>query len=363
MILDDLNKRPVATVPDDTTDPARFGQPTETTKDAFLLELRKFFDRARQTSNRLAELPTIRKFDVSFNAGESSQETAVNLIQKYPNINEDLPLVAILGATGRNYPMGIGGTFVSTIINPAYVISSNTQPFSLVGAQTIQYRTTSFDGETHDTTIILRSSRFNNIAAATADEIAAEINFQSLYGSARAESGKLIISYGGAASSGVKGDIEIIGGSAIAAIGLTIGQKAVYKDTIPYNRYVQSTSLDIAMEVVAEDPNVRTELSDLIWNFFIFQMDDRDYTFLGRSTFDLSIPEETYQIIIKTDPSVSGEQEIPRPGDEKDKLFVNRINVSVTTFQYVDRAVTKPGTTTPLYIESIQVDPTIPEPN
>jgi hypothetical protein len=114
---------------------------------------------------------------------------------------------------------------------------------------------------------------------------------------------------------------------------------------------------------VAEDYNVRTELTDLIWNFFTYQMNDRGYTFLGRSTFDPNIKNETYQIVLKPDPSMSGEQEVPRPGDEKDKLYVNRINVSMTTMQYMDKAVVKPGTTTPLYITDINLDESIPDKN
>ena len=367
MIKDDLNKRPIPTEPDDTIDPPRFGQPVETTKDAFTLELRKFFNR-NKTSSKLEELPTIRKFDTSFNPNESSQETAVNLVQKYPNINEHLPVIAVLGATGRNFPisMGIGGSYVGHVIPPPTITSATAEPYALVAGQTIIFKTTSYDGIVNQSTTTLRASRFVDIANATAEEVIQEINFQSLYASADVTPApaKIAMSYGGPSTNyGVKGDIEIIGGTAIATLGFTIGQKATYRDCIPYNRYVQSTSIDIAMEVIAEDPNTRTELNDLVWNFFTFQMNDRNYTFLGRSTFDLNISNETYQVIIKPDPSMSGEQEVARPGDEKDKLFVNRINMSVTTMQYMDKAVLVPGTNTPMYLSDVTVDGTIPQKN
>jgi len=365
MIRDNLSRQPVPTVPDDLTDPPRFGQPIETTKDVLTIEFRKFFNRANHTVSTLEELPTIRKFDISFNPTESSQETAVNLIQKYPNIKEHLPLIAILGATGRNYPMsmGLGGSFVGQVIDSATIVSNNSEPYSLINGQTIIYETTSFDGIINQSTIILRASRFANIAQATAQEVIEEVNFQALYAAGSAPTGKVELSYGGPGTSSIKGDIEIVGGTALTALGFTVGQKAQYKDSIPYNRYIQSTSIDVAIEVVSEDANIRTELADLIWNFFTYQMNDRGYMFLGRSIFDPAIKNETYQIILKPDPSMTGEQEVPRPGDEFDKLYVNRINVSMTTMQFIDKAVLKLGTTTPMYLGTLEEDHNIPQKN
>jgi hypothetical protein len=367
MIVDDLNKKPIQTTPDDKADPPRFAQPIETTKDAFVLELRRFFDREGQTTSKLDELPTIRKYDLSFKPNETSFETAVGLIQKFPNINEDLPLVAVIGTTGRGMQMGIGTTFVGQVHKPAIVAGTLQEPFDLstIPSPTIMFKTIGANGDEFTSTIMLRSSRFTDLTQATAEEIVEEINFQSLYASAYfTDTGEVVIAYGGPCNSG-NGDIEIVGGTAISTIGFTVGQKSDYTSQVPYNRYCQSTSLDVAIEIVAEDPNIRTELSDLIWNFFAFQMDDRDYMFLGRSIFNDSIPNETYQVIIKPDSSMSGEQEIPRPGDEKDKLYVNRVNVSVTTIQYVDRAVLVPGTTTPFYLtpDKLVIDGTIPPKN
>lgn len=357
---------PIPTTPDDTSDPPRFGQPIETTKDAFIIELRKFFNRANITSSRLEEIPTIRKYDVSIVAGENSLETAVKLIQKFPNIKEDLPLIAVLGANGRNLPMGIGGQYVATVSRPSFILGANTEPFALADGQTLIYKTTSVNNDQYTSTIIFRSSRFQDITQATANEIISEIDFQALYAKSANSSGKVLLQYGGPGNRpNILGDIEIVGGTAAIALGFTIGQNAKYKDSIPYRRYHQATYIDIAIEVVSEDSNIRTELTDLLWSFFTLYMDGRDYTFLGRSIFDYSIPNETYQVIIKPDPAMSGEQEVPRPGDEVDKIYVNRINVPVTTIQYIDRAVFIPGTTTPFYVDSDSLiyDDTIPEKN
>jgi hypothetical protein len=363
MTTDDLGKRYVATTPDDTIDPPRFGQPLETTKDAFVLELKRFFDREFQTLNRVQEIPTIRKFDVSFTPGESSLETAVKLIQKLPDINEDLPLIAVVGASGRNLPMGIGTQKVAPVIIPPFITSSNTEPFALADEDTLLFKTTDKEGTEFDTTVIFRGSRFSNIAAATAVEIVQEINFQVLRAKGSVSATNAInLAYGGIQTPDVLGDIEITGGTSLTALGFTIGQKAEYSTIVPANRYHQATSLEIAIEVATEDYNIRTELADLMWSFFTFYMDERDYTFMGRTIFDTSIPNETYQVIIKPDQSMAGEQEVPRPNDDIDKIYVNRINVPVTTILYADRSVLVPGTTDPFYIEAenIVYDETLP---
>lgn len=373
MIIDNLNKRPEATVPTDTSDPPRFAQPVETTKDAFVTELKKFFNRAKITQSRLEEIPTIRKFDISLKKNESSHETAVKVIRKLPNINENLPLIAVLGATGRNLPMGIGGQYVMPVAPRTFVASSINNIYNLSGfnqTKTLKFRSVTPQKTIRTTTIVLRDSRFTSLVAATPEEVVKEINFQSLYVKAFVNTDNGIsISYGGPADSGkVTGDIMIgdgtDAGTAAAALGFTNNQTALYVNTIPYNRYHQATSLDIGIEIVAEDDNVRTELNDLVWSFFTFYMNDRDYMFLGRTIFDQSVSNETYQVIIKPDPSMSGENEVPRPGDEKDKLYVNRINIGVTTIQYIDRAVVT-ASGTPFYYDAakVTVDPTIPPKN
>src|SRR5690606_34408997 len=104
------------------------------------------------------------------------------------------------------------------------------------------------------------------------------------------------ISYGGPETSNSQGNIEITGGTAIAVLGFSIGQKALYKDSIAYNRYNQASNINIAIEVVAEDHDVRTEITDLVWSFFTFYLDEKDFTFYGRSVFEDNISNETYQV-------------------------------------------------------------------
>lgn len=370
-VIDNLNKRPQPTEPDDPTDPPRFAQPIETTKDVFVAELKRFFNRNEITQSRFKEIPNIRKFDISFRKGESSHETAVKIIRKLPDISENLPLVAVLATTGRNLPMGIGGQYVQAVAARTYVASTNQEKFALEGGQTLIYRTITPHKEVRVSTVIFRAHRFADISQATAQEVVDEINFQALYARASVgQGGTIILAYGGPLDGGISGDIEMGDedgntGTAAVALGFTPGQKSEFKSTTPFNRYHQATSLDIAMEIVAEDENIRTELMDLVWAFFTFYMDERDYMFLGRSIFDPSIPNETYQVIIKPDPSMAGENEVPRPGgDERDKLYVNRMNVSVTTLWYTDRAVVS-DSGAPFYLDAdgVEYDGTIPQKN
>lgn len=368
-IIDNLNKRPEPTTPKDTLDPPRFSQSTETTKDAFILEIEKFFNREDIPKNRLIEIPTIRKFDISFKSNERSHETAVKIIRKFPELNENLPLIAVLATTGRNLPMGIGGQYVHAVAPNTSITGITKERFVLTNGQTLRFTTITSQKEERYTTIIFRASRFCNVRNATAQEVADEINFQALYARATVNScGSIVLSYGGPADKNNTGDI-VIGfdgdaGSAARTLGFTLGQKSEFNSTTPFNRYIQATSLDVAMEIVSEDDNIRTELTDLLWSFFTFYMDERDYMFLGRSIFDPSIPNETYQVIIKPDPVIAGESEVPRPGDEMDKLYVNRINVSVTTMWYTDRAVLT-SNNSPLYYDATSVvqDGTIPQKN
>lgn len=371
-IVDNLQKRPEPTIPNDLQDPPRFGQTVETTKDAFALELTKFFNRAEITQSRINEIPTIRKFDISLKPSESSHETAVKIIRKLPNIDENLPLVAILGATGRNLSMGIGGPYVTSVSPRVLVSTSLQEPFVLADKQTLKFRTITPDKQERTTTIIFRDSRFADITQATAAEVIKEINFQSLFARGIVNSdGGVDLSYGGPGDGGkvtgdiIVGDVSGDAGTAATGLGFIPGQTAIYTSVTPQNRYIKASYVDIGIEIVAEDDNVRTELTDLVESFFTFYVSERDYTFLGRSTFDNTIPNETYQVIIKPDPSMAGESEVPRPGgDEKDKLYVNRLNVPVTTMLYTDRSViTSSGA--PFYRDSddITFDPTIPQAN
>jgi hypothetical protein len=98
-------------------------------------------------------------------------------------------------------------------------------------------------------------------------------------------------------------------------------------------------SMTVSLVVGTEGDTVRTELTDLLYEFFTMVLDDRQYTLWGRS-LNSDIPDEDYQIvIIDKDVALAGEQEVPRPDDPKRKIYINRLNIPILMMQYTDRTV------------------------
>lgn len=371
MPVDDRNDLgPIATVPDNLDQPPKFGGITELVKDAFVLELRHFF-KTNNTRIRAGELPRIDKYAVALDVSVDPLETAVNLIRSYPDITEDMPLIAVLAATGQNFKLAIADHFIGTVINPARVVGG-TGPFALVNGQDLEIKTTP-DGRTEQISrFTFPAFMFTNIGAATIDDVCEVINFQALYVTAEKISvggvDRLALRAGGKNGKEFPNKVTIVGGTAATTLGFSVNQtdKNYGVGRQAFSRHCISANLTIGLEVVSESENVRTELSDLLFDFFSFVLADRQYQFYGRSTFSADILDETYQIIIRDNEiSLSGEQEIPRPGDPKDKIYVNRINIPVTAIQYTDRIITNAAgqDVNPLVnIETITND-NLPEPN
>lgn len=361
------------TVPDNVDQPTRFGALTETVKDAFLLEIRHFFNTA-YTQARVGELPRIDKYSVSADTSTDPLETAVNLIRSYPDIAEDLPLIAVLATTGRNTRLNIGGNLTSLVVPDAEIVSSSGGPFILTDGATIQLE--SQPGGTIkskvQSTFTLPAAMFSNIANVTIDELVAVINMQALYVQAYKHiSGsqvRLAIKAGGPDGTQFPNKITMLGGTALSALGFSVGQTdqnygagkhAMYRHHI-------SGDINIGIEVVSESENVRTELTDLLYDFVTYVMADRMYTLYGRSTYDSAIGDETYQIIMRDNEiSLSGEQETPRLGDTRDKIYVNRLNIPVTAIMFSDRVATNANgsVTTPLISPILIYSDDLPAPN
>ena len=105
------------------------------------------------------------------------------------------------------------------------------------------------------------------------------------------------------------------------------------------NRYVNSLDMTIGLIIGTDGDTLRTEITDLIQNFFAFVMNTRQFMFFGRSFYG-NVPDEYYQIILKDNNiNIIGEQEIPRPDDPARKIYVNRMDIPVTVLQYIDRPV------------------------
>lgn len=346
-VFDRKDLQQIATIPDDLKQPVRFGGITELVKDAFVLELRHFLSTSN-TQLRLGELPRVDKYSVSLNTTVDPLESAVSLIRSYPDITEDLPLIAVLATTGQNLKLGLSNKFTSVTIPSAKLSGSNSGPFTLTEGMTLQITTQpdGVDTNIKTSTYIFSSYMFTDISQATLDEVIYAINFQALYATAyRGRFGSMTtlgLRAGGIQGTSFPNKITVTGGTAVTALGFTVNQtdQNYGAGKQAYERHNMASNLTIGLEVVAESENVRTEITDLLYDFMTFVMADRMFQFYGRSTFDETVLDETYQIILKdSEITLAGEQETPRLNDPRDKLYINRINIPVIAIQYSDRII------------------------
>lgn len=129
------------TIPDDQNDPPQFGQPTETTKDAFVLELRHFFQTYYADANLRSEVPTIEKY-TSFTDGSDPAATVTSIMRKFPEHGEKLPHVAVMASGGTERRLNIGPPKLLTVQDPAQVTSILPEPYALVAGDTLAIQTT-----------------------------------------------------------------------------------------------------------------------------------------------------------------------------------------------------------------------------
>lgn len=370
MSTEDLFDRGFRTTePFDENDLPRFGQLTETAKDAFAKELTNYFDiHAADIANKLEEIPNIQKFALGAEAGENSLEQVIELIQSYGVTPDKYPMIALTSSNVREKPMGIGSAFVASVQYPPSVVGTQTGPFNLTDGWTLEFKTwpNGFEESETTTTITFASSIFSDISNLTVAELAGRINqTQALYTTFEATAdGYLRISCGGPCAVTSPNYIEITGGDAglLTALGLTIGQSDTYLNTSnpPKNRYGVAGDMVINIDVIADAVNVRTEVADLVFDFFTFYLEKRVFQLLGRSYQDRSIdPTEWWHIILKKQFSWSGETNQPRAsGEQYSMLHAVRGSVPIYIYDYVDRAIT----TEPRFLTPSQVveDNTLP---
>lgn len=116
---------------DDLEDPPRFGQPTETVKDAFVHEVREFFDHPF-TEERRGEQPTVRKYAVGFAAGEDPYESFQQISQEYPDFFERMPNVTVTAVSAQGERLTIGRPTLGRTQWPPRVRSPNAEPYVLL---------------------------------------------------------------------------------------------------------------------------------------------------------------------------------------------------------------------------------------
>lgn len=356
MPIEDLYaRRNIPTLPLDANDPFRFSQLIETVKDCFQRELTTFFDYHQADFSALkSEIPTIEKYNLGFQPSDSAIETFTHVLLQHPDILEHLPLVAITTASGSNLKLSFSGQYVSPVQPVARVKGTQTGPFALQPNDKIAFRTTPNGGPPVVSTVLFVPAMFQNIAAATIDEVLMAASVQLLYVTAK----KTLYSdpvgvlrfdaIGPMVRAPHPDSIEVLGPpystpNALAVLGFVAGAKDSTATRNPANRYQLATNLTVGLDLGTESENERRELTDLLVYFFSLEMDKRDFTFYGRSVFDDDFPGEWFQIVLRDQHSLSGEAEIPRQGgsgEQRDLIYINRLQVPVTIIDYVDRELT-----------------------
>jgi hypothetical protein len=108
---------------------------------------------------------------------------------------------------------------------------------------------------------------------------------------------------------------------------------------LPTIRECFGGDMNIVIEIACTDTNQRSELVDIIYSFFVVYLEQFQYSILGDCTPDpvTQVPQ-LFQLIIKSQASIGGETDQPRPeGEPFNRIYFNRITVPIIFLDYVDR--------------------------
>lgn len=343
------------TQPFDTTDPPKFSQLKETAKDAFMWELQQFFDyKTSDASLKLSETPNIQKFALGANSNEDSLETVVNMIMAYGDTPDQLPMISITSTSERERKMNIGSNFVCHVQYPPSIVGTELGPFDFStnlpegeSSFTLELTTWPTGRATSATasTITFSELIFADWSNVTMDELIDRINkTQALYYKfEKTSDGYLRISTGGPCAVATPNYIEITDGDTVLLnrLGFSLGDSDTYlnTDNPPKNRYGLAGDMTVNIDVVSDDINTRTELADLVNNYFTFYMEKRRFQLYGRSYFNRDqTPFEWYHISFNNQFSWSSEVTLPRQGGEQyERIYAVRGSVPIFIEDFVDR--------------------------
>lgn len=342
--------------PFDASDPPKFGQLIETTKDAVASELRRFFNyKSSDMRAKIEEVPNIEKF-AHYGTGstEQSMETVINLIMSQADTPDRFPMLAITSASVKEKRLGIGGNFASAGQYAPSIMAANQGNFDLQSGWTLQLKTYPYANNpamrtvSEISTILFDTVIFGDIHDASVDDVAAAINMQALYyHAATTPDGFLRIIAGGPAASGVPNSVEVIGGSpeCLLALGLTVGQADTSEnlENPPKQRYLMAADMIVNIDVVSDSLNTRTELADLVFDYFAFYMERQFFQIIGRSYQNPDLdPPEFYQLVLRGEFSWSGEYQTPRAGgDQREQIYSIRGSVPLTAIDFINRDVNR----------------------
>lgn len=344
-------------------DPFRPLQLIETVKDAFQIEIKKFFQLAEVEGRVREEIPTIEKFRTA-ECTENVLQQQVNIIRQLPDISQNLPIIAVTTAIGKTRMLGIGTQYLGLVQDPPRVKTTIKGPYAFMSPAQLTIKT-----NLGPTTISMTSAYIDNLTIATTEEIVSAINNQTERLEAKIDDDGQILILAKAdnvtsleivpsvrsaldpsnTQGGIPSDSYLVSsdGLPISGIGHTqpsvdaapilglVGQSDDISNPArpPKHRYYISKELTVNLDIGANSDNGRTEIMDLLSYFFELRLEERDFHFSG------DVKNASYfQIILRNEMTITGESEIPRSeGDAFDKIYVNRISVPVTIIDYIDR--------------------------
>jgi hypothetical protein len=108
---------------------------------------------------------------------------------------------------------------------------------------------------------------------------------------------------------------------------------------LPTIRECFGGDMNVIIEIACTNTNERSELTDIIYSFFVVYLEQFSYSILGDGTPDpvTQVPR-LFQVIMKSQASIGGETDQPRPeGEPFNRIYFNRVTVPIIFLDYVDR--------------------------
>ena len=109
----------------------------------------------------------------------------------------------------------------------------------------------------------------------------------------------------------------------------------------------------INVDVVTDSINTRLELSDLVYSYFGYHLQQKCFQFYGRSFFDRLICDEWFHISLNNQFNWTGEVNKPRQGGEQyEHIYAIRGSIPLFIEDFIDKSVQEE----PVWVDSSNVE-------
>lgn len=307
-----------------------FGRLADLVRDIFKIRIESLFkSETMKQAGLLKEIPIIEKYEISAEGEEGQFLTAVKVIEQFPDLSVDKPLIAVTSIGGIQKVLSLGTQYIDTEFHKPFVQGTVIQPFSLVDGDTFIVETRS---GIH--TAVFNSWMFQDISNVSGDRLAEMINVQipdlSCFVT---DTGYLVIR-----AKKAPDFVKIKNGSLNSKIGVIEGSEDNSDNYVPQGVYQIAEDMDISLDVVAYDRIQRNEVMDILADYFGFYLEkDIKYNWYGETDNN-----ENWQIIFQNKYRRRGESEISlEASPPRDKLYVDGFVMPVIAIGYIKRNLVK----------------------